>query len=110
MKRKIYFFLITFLVWPFIAFASGNDIIPTFYLIIITAIIFMTALIAFKINTRIKTIIALVYICVLGIVFLCIADLPFTENRILINLSLSLGPTIIASITYLFITRTITKN
>jgi len=109
LKDKKIPFSIILIFLPILAFASGDDVLSSFYVIGASIIFFLTALIVVKLNHSGKSILVIVYFLTLLLMFYLTSDIPYRDNMNTINLCLGLMPIAMSSVAFLIV-RVINKK
>ena len=101
---KITLLLITFLL-PFSAFAHGEEVLIPIFIQLGLILIFLLLIISLKIKVVDKLILSVVYFVTFGLMLYIFWNLPYRQNKTAIDLSISLGPTLLTLIVYIFLKR-----
>jgi len=109
MKDKKIPFSIILILLPIMAFASGDDVLTSFYVIGASIIFFLVVLIALKLNNSGKSILVIVYFLTLLLIFYLTSDIPYRDNMNTINLCLGLIPIAMSLVAFLIL-RVINKK
>ena len=91
-KDKRIPFSIILVLLPIFAFASGDDVLSSFYVIGASIIFFLVVLIAIKLNPSGKSVLVIVYFVTLFLMLYLTSDIPYRNNRNIINSCLGLVP------------------
>jgi hypothetical protein len=108
MQQKLTF-VFALLLLPLFSFAHGEEIMLPIFIQLVSLIIFAGLIISLKIGIQKKLILMGSYFLTLSLIILCTWDMPYLQNRMLIDLMLILGPAIITFVTY-FVLRKININ
>jgi len=103
MKDKKIPFSIILILLPIFAFASGDDVLSSFYVIGASVIFFLIALIALKFSYSGKFALAMVFFLTLFLMLYLVRNIPYRENMNTINLCLGLVPIGMCLIVYIIL-------
>jgi Zn-dependent protease with chaperone function len=90
---------------PLMALAHGEDVLTTFFITIISIIIFIVVMSFIKLSFYKKLILSLVYFLSTVSIYYFTNDIPFNDNKNTINLSVALIPIMAVIITHFIIKR-----
>ena len=102
MKNKAHFLLLSILLIPFTALASGDDIFISFYVLIISFFIFLLTIVFIKIDPRIKPLLVILDMLALALILYLSKDIPYEKNKVILNIIILLIPIIITCTGYYF--------
>jgi hypothetical protein len=104
MNNTKMFLLIAFLVFPFVSFAHGQDILIYFFIAGLTFIVIPIIIAFLKLQTAKKIVLLLIHLLSTFVVFYFTNDLPYTKNAVIINFLAAAVPIVSFIITYLLLT------
>lgn len=85
---------------PFYALAHGQELLLPLLIQLGSIIVFLIWIISAKFRTRDKLILATSYFVSLGLMLFLISDVPYRQNKTLLDFALTIPPAIIALITF----------
>ncbi|MBS1502649.1 MAG: hypothetical protein JST32_11345 [Bacteroidetes bacterium] len=103
MRNKKALFSMALILAPIFAFASGDDVLTSFYVIGASIIFFLVALIALKLSYSTKSVLAIVYFLTLFLIIYITRDIPYRDNMNTINSCLGLIPIGVCLIIFLIV-------
>ena len=92
MNRRTTGLLLFLLLLPTLAFASGNEIIPTLWLMAGSLLLFFQVLFFVRLPLAKKAVLAAVYLLTMWAVLYGSSWLPFLNNLVDFNLTIAIGP------------------
>ena len=99
MKQKLAFLLLILII-PFFAFAHGEEVLIPFFIQCGSLFFFFIFMIFIKLRGFYKLILAVTYCVALAFIIGLTWNMPYNQNRSLIDLLISLGPVLITSILF----------
>ena len=101
-KRKLPFLAIILLM-PLLASAHGEDVLFTFGLSLVLALIYIVVLFFFKASFILKILAVFVYIVSIILVYRYIDDMPYNDNKVYINCVVGFVPSIVGIVSLLIL-------
>jgi hypothetical protein len=99
-KIKHYFSLLLLLVSPLTAFAHGEEVLVTIFLVFIVFVILVVGLMAMKLNRTGKLVIGGVGILAMVLTSIVTDNLPYNQYRTMINILVVVVPLTIVTVSY----------
>jgi hypothetical protein len=88
---------------PVLASANGEDVLFTFGLSLVLALIYIVVLIFFKTPLITKILVLLIYLVSIVLVYQYIDDIPYNDNKVYINCIVGFLPSLVGVISLLML-------
>ena len=109
MNQRIAGLLLSLLLLPTVAFASGNEIIPTIILMGGALLLFFAVLLLVRLPLTEKIVLAAVYPLTMWAVLYSSSWLPFLNNLVVFNLTVGIMPVFTTVTTWLLLKKLFRK-
>jgi hypothetical protein len=86
MYRRILTLLLVCLLLPIFGYASGGDVLETFGLMLLVIVIFILVLVFVDLNRNGKIFLAMLFLIADGITLILTDDMPYRDNKAIINI------------------------